>query len=283
MRLARWSMIAMLAGSTASALSQESTTRPALPDVGLDHEDLHHRQIQEFFEHIRRDGGRASIASHREKGAYLGISSRPAPAILRKHLDLKNGEGLIVLFVDPKSPAADAGIVSDDILLKLNDQILVNQDQLAVLVRMQKPGDEISLTAVHDGHSKTLKAKLVERDLEPLPEPLDLTEVPVDIERMIPEPRVHRLPQRPKNAATQGAKGGPASVSVMGDGDQTITITSDVDGHRNLIAKDRTGKTIFEGPVDTAAQRNKLPADIRQRLDELDKLMENLKSFPPDQ
>jgi hypothetical protein len=44
-----------------------------------------------------------------EKGAYLGVSTTPAPQVLRQQLSLPRGVGLVVDSVAPKSPAEQAG------------------------------------------------------------------------------------------------------------------------------------------------------------------------------
>jgi hypothetical protein len=49
------------------------------------------------------------------------------------------------------------------------------------------------------------------------------------------------------------------------DGDQAITIHTK-DGHRTLSVKDKDGKSIFDGPIDTPEERAKLPADVDGKL-----------------
>jgi hypothetical protein len=110
-----------------------------------------------------------------EKAAYLGIATTPAPPVLRKHLKLPDGVGLVVDFVEPGSPAAEAGVQRDDCATKLNDQLLVNSDQLAVLVRTFDPGTEVTLTVYRSGKPRALPVTLVEKDVRPL------TEVGVEI------------------------------------------------------------------------------------------------------
>jgi hypothetical protein len=105
-----------------------------------------------------------------EKAAYLGIASSPAAPVLRKQLRLADGMGLVVDYVEPDSPAAAAGLQPYDVATRLNEQILVNPQQLAVLVRTYDPGTEVTLTVVREGKQTPVKVKLVERDLKPLSE-----------------------------------------------------------------------------------------------------------------
>jgi len=81
-----------------------------------------------------------------EKAAFLGVSGSPVMPALREQLKLPKGVGLVVEHVEPKSPAEEAGIKQYDVLHKIGDQLLVNAHQLAVLVRMHKPDEEVTLT-----------------------------------------------------------------------------------------------------------------------------------------
>jgi hypothetical protein len=103
-----------------------------------------------------------------EKAAYLGVATSPASAVLRKQLKLPEGVGLVIDFVEPASPAHDAGLEQFDIALRLDEQILINPQQLAVLVRTFKPGAEIKLELLREGMPTRVAVKLVEREVKPL-------------------------------------------------------------------------------------------------------------------
>lgn len=97
---------------------------------------------------------------------FLGVSTMPAPDSLRQRVELPPGIGLVVQSVEPGSPAEQAGVKQYDILHKLNDQLLVNMEQLSVLVRTFKPGEEVRLTVVRGGRAQELTARLGERRAE---------------------------------------------------------------------------------------------------------------------
>ncbi len=40
---------------------------------------------------------------------------------------------------------------------------------------------------------------------------------------------------------------------------------------KHLTAKDRNGKILFDGPIDTEEQRAAMPEDIREKLEKLEK------------
>ncbi|MBN1394572.1 MAG: PDZ domain-containing protein [Pirellulales bacterium] len=61
---------------------------------------------------------------------WLGIMAVPADELLRKQLNLPENEGLIVAGVFPEGPAAKAGIVQHDVLLRFGQRPLGDLDDL---------------------------------------------------------------------------------------------------------------------------------------------------------
>jgi len=74
----------------------------------------------------------ADLQSVKER-VMLGVACEQAPQLLRKHLKLDNA-GLVVLSVSDNSPAADARIEPDDVLVSLNDRQLQTIEQLMEVV-----------------------------------------------------------------------------------------------------------------------------------------------------
>jgi hypothetical protein len=85
-----------------------------------------------------------------ESVTFLGVATGPAGAALADQLDLPRDAGLVVTVVAPDSPAASV-LKRHDVLLKLDDQLLIEQRQLSVLVRNHKEGDEVTLTYIRLG------------------------------------------------------------------------------------------------------------------------------------
>jgi hypothetical protein len=224
-----------------------------------------------------------------EKGAYLGVSTTPAPQVLRQQLALPRGVGLVVDSVAPRSPAEQAGLKEFDVLHKLNDQLLVNQQQLAVLVRTFKPSDTIKLTVFRDGTSMELSAKLEERDLPPLeqmrlgmdggfgggafgggvfdpfrgdggPNPLP----PGEMRPGFPGGRAFD-PTRP---FAPGNMVDEQFDMVWDDGKIQMHVTAK-DGKRQLVARNKEGKELYNGPIDTEEQIKGLPQEVRERLPQI--------------
>jgi hypothetical protein len=100
----------------------------------------------------------------KENVAFLGVEASPAPAALAAQLGLAKGTGLVVGHVAPKSPA-DGVLQQHDVLLKLDDQILIEPHQLSVLIRNHKEGDEVTITYLRGGKQATAKVKLAQHEV----------------------------------------------------------------------------------------------------------------------
>jgi len=223
-----------------------------------------------------------------EKGAFLGINATHAPAVLREQLKLK--AGLVVEAVEPNSPADVAGLKPLDVIEKLDDQWLINPAQLAGLVRMQKPGDVVTLTILHKGDRQTLKAKLGEREMpvagddsQPVMPgwpalPYGTWRYNVDAVSGPPDLTVWRQPGPNGPETVVRAVKVIAGRSDDPDGnaayeDKALMLKLDRnDGHTVLTATDKAGKTIFAGPIDSPKEREKLPQEVRQRMEKLERL-----------
>jgi len=73
------------------------------------------------------------------------------------------GEMISDLAVIPGSPADKAGIVENNIILKVNGTKVDSQNPLANLINKYSVGDEITLRILHRGEEKDIKVKLEER------------------------------------------------------------------------------------------------------------------------
>src|SRR5437867_3253662 len=110
----------------------------------------------------------ATVYDHLEKGSYLGISVTSAPAVLRDQLKLPRGVGLVINYVEKGSPAETAGVHQNDVLMKLDDQVLINAQQFAVLVRNADKEKAIRLSLIREAKPMEVSETPEQRDLAPL-------------------------------------------------------------------------------------------------------------------
>ncbi len=264
-------------------------------------------------------------ARERERGpkvpvTYLGVETAEVPSVVAEQLGLATGFGLVVDYVVPDGAAAAAGVQQNDILRMLNDQILVEPDQLAKLVRSFKEGDTISLTVLRKGAETKLSAKLQKRDvhqsgrmwdrgMRPGPrfgmldpqfkeemknlgeqmKTMQLDTIKETVENAREEARRARgAAQRGlEEAMTQMKRGvrvltsrdnGAMKTTRVDLGKAQITYSDTqgemtierVNGKKLLTAKDPQGRLLFSGPVETKEELDKIPAEVRQRYDNLE-------------
>jgi hypothetical protein len=94
--------------------------------------------------------------------AYLGVHTSRLDKAVSHQLGLPKGVHLQVEQVAPGSPAEDAGVKLYDVLLKFDDQLLINPEQLKTLVRMRNPGERVSLSILRQSKPVTLSVELIE-------------------------------------------------------------------------------------------------------------------------
>jgi len=147
---------AVESGEKSGESKKDSTARKeirVITTTDADHAPGSHRIM-------RRPGG----PSEMETVTFLGIETGPVSPTLAAQLGLNEGSGLVVTQLVPDSPAAGV-LKQHDILLKLDDQILIEQRQLAVLVRGHKEGDEVTVTYLRAGKQATARVKLAKHDV----------------------------------------------------------------------------------------------------------------------
>jgi hypothetical protein len=205
-----------------------------------------------------------------EKATFLGIVASPAATALHNETKLPRGVGLVVEFVDAGSPAEKAGIKKGDILQKLDDQLLINSQQLAVLVRDKKPGDAVKITALRGGEinkSQVVEVTLGEKEL-PVFENVASTLGMLD--NGIAGSALERVPE------LQGPWGNWVGTAVHVDADGTVSwrqadeqydivIRRTTAGNETVTAKDREGRTLYEGPSDKTAL-SQLTPELQKRI-----------------
>src|SRR3954469_24571981 len=96
---------------------------------------------------------------------FLGVETSEVPSVLCDQLGLAKGFGLVVDYVVPDGPAAAAGVQANDILKMFNDQILMEPDQLAKLVRSYPDGTNVTLTILRKNAEQKVTVKLGKHDV----------------------------------------------------------------------------------------------------------------------
>src|SRR5205085_906507 len=127
-------------------------------------------------------------------------------------------------------------------LQKLNDQLLMDTRQLAVLLRMFKPADEVKLTVIRQGQPFTATARLAEHDVRAMeagPFGFPVTAGHAQIQRFYNDVPAAAITIRPPAGSRM------TSSVRMNDGRQTIILDRH-DGDRHLKVLDGKGKVLYD-------------------------------------
>ncbi|MEJ2556891.1 MAG: trypsin-like peptidase domain-containing protein [Anaerolineae bacterium] len=89
---------------------------------------------------------------------YLGIGYVPLNPAIAAQLGTSATQGAVIMQVVPGSPAADAGLQTQDVITEIDGTALTGESTLAQIVQSHKPGDTLNLTVVRG--SQTLQVKL---------------------------------------------------------------------------------------------------------------------------
>ncbi len=104
------------------------------------------------------------------KAAFLGIRYLIITPEIAKANNLSVDYGALILrgeergqlAVVPGSPADEAGLEENDIILEFDGQRIDQEHTLASMIRKRKPGDEVELKILHKGEEKVIKVELGE-------------------------------------------------------------------------------------------------------------------------
>ena len=240
-----------------------------------------------------------------ETVTFLGVETRPTDPTLADQLNLAKGTGLIVRAVVPESPA-NGVLKANDVLVKLDDQLLIETRQLAVLIRNHKEGDEIAVTYIRGGKENTTKVKLGKHEVPKLAllgdgqgdnmmfnfhaMPFGQDGVPgagrEDMDRVLAlidqhapgaMQQMHRMRIERDGNPAPGMHTTTVSTNnsnmVFSDEKGSLDLTIK-DGQKSLVAKNAKGEQIFSGPINTPDERKALPPEVRERLDKLEGMQE---------
>lgn len=186
--------------------------------------------------------------------AWLGLHVSKPDTILAAQLpSLPPGIGFIVRSIDADSPAAAAGLREFDILWKLGDQMLVNEAQLAALLRLHKPGHQITLSGFRAGKPLVVTLELGTAPAATPPFPGELLDSVI-------LPGVCGGPMRVVNRAAQTASYSTEEGSALVRRENSIY---------HIEIKDSDNQPVYQGRITGRDQLDAVPREWRRRVSAL--------------
>jgi serine protease Do len=105
------------------------------------------------------------IDNGRVSSPFLGIRNADLTPEIAEQFGLSDQSGVIVVEVEPGSPAADAGLRREDVITALDSTEIESSGDLLGALRDYRPGDTVSLTVLRGGSGaeETVEVELGER------------------------------------------------------------------------------------------------------------------------
>jgi S1-C subfamily serine protease len=95
--------------------------------------------------------------------AWLGIRMEPMDNARRQHYAVPLDRGVLIADVGTDSPAAEAGVVSGDVLLRIDRREIQSLGDVYRSLAFFDPGETVELEVFRDGKQQVLEATLGER------------------------------------------------------------------------------------------------------------------------
>lgn len=235
------------------------------------------------------------------QAAFIGLVCAEVPEMLATHLGLEPAQGIVVSALQPDGPADKSGIKTHDVILRIAEQEVRNQEDVARIVTGHKPGDVVQVDLFQKGKKQQLKVTLAERPKELMaadgPRIMALEGLPADQEkkirdlieknllqmelplqpdalgaedvlRQMREQMGRALDENRPNAAPGGIKiQGGATIRMM-DENGSVEIKT-IDGGKEVTVRDKQNEIVWTGPWDTEQDKAAAPLEARQRVERL--------------
>ncbi len=96
---------------------------------------------------------------------YLGVGTQPVslPEALRQRFNLEQPTAVIVVAVQPSSPAASAGLLMGDVVVSLGGTSITDPGDLASVLRPDHVGEEMTVSVLRGGEPRDIRITVGER------------------------------------------------------------------------------------------------------------------------
>ena len=81
---------------------------------------------------------------------YLGLRGREVTPDIAQQLGVQEARGLLIVIVDPGSPADQAGLRADDIITSIDNQSISGADDAEDILAPKEVGDTVKFTIIRD-------------------------------------------------------------------------------------------------------------------------------------
>lgn len=112
--------------------------------------------------------GRDFFVTRNGPKTMVGLSQGGLDDQLRKHLDLDDGIGTMILSVTEGLPADEAGLEVGDVLIAVDGEEVTGSNVLTRALKELEPGDELDVTVLRKGLPETMTIEVAKFDAQKL-------------------------------------------------------------------------------------------------------------------
>lgn len=224
------------------------------------------------------------LESETEERYVLGVQCEEAGELLRSHLKLGN-KGLVVLEVREETPAADAGLQNDDILVSINDKDLENVMHLVEAVS-KSDGTAVKLSVLRAGDRQDISVtpRKMQVPTMVVPARMEADEILYLQGKGSPKVRVRRI--HPGVLIEGGVPGEQKDVQELIEKLRQMAENSgntDRAESRITITAPGTGEILeLKRPDETDNAVKQLQEQVRQLQEQLSELQKNVQPTVPE-
>jgi serine protease Do len=106
------------------------------------------------------------VAAKKSGKTWLGVYLQDINRDIKEAMDLESKRGALIAGVVEESPAEEAGIEEEDVIVEFDGEKVRSSSSLTRLVKKHSPGDEITLKVVREGKEKKIIVTLGKRPKE---------------------------------------------------------------------------------------------------------------------
>lgn len=197
--------------------------------------------------------------------AWLGLAvSKPDDVTATQLPALPPGIGFIVTELTEGGPAEKAGVRKHDLFWKMGEQMLVNEGQLATLLRLAAPGEEITVSVFREGKSLDFNVTLGEGKAE---DGAAIRRRLVDSVIRSDDDAIRIVDLQERKAVVTDERGS-AEVTRLSEGDAVRIL-------------DMQGKVVFEGLVRGRPELSAVPDGWRRQVSAMRRGLDHALSATP--
>ncbi len=96
------------------------------------------------------------------KNSYIGVNLETLTDQLGEYFGVEDGNGILITEVIENSPAKEAGLKAGDVIIKVDDEEVVDISDIQKAVRQKEKGEEVEITLLRNKKKKELTVEVAE-------------------------------------------------------------------------------------------------------------------------